>query len=1078
MKGFCLLILLCYDHAATSVVHTTLNQNNDTKSNGHMVYDPHNQTSHDNKSHEHGNKTGHKDSHTGHGAGHGIHLFSINYDHVAQPLLITVFLFAAGISKLGFHHADFLSSRVPESCLLIILGIIVGAILKNFTNPDDMPGMSSELFFLYLLPPIILESAWSLHDRTFFDNVGTVLIYAVIGTVLNCFLIGPTLYGLVNSGAMGDISIEMIECLVFSSIIVAVDPVAVLAIFQEIGVNNVLYFLVFGESLLNDAVTVVIYNMMKTFNLMKPEIPVSEVFLGIVSFFVVSFGGIAIGVVFGMITAVITKYTEHVRVIEPLSVFVLAYMSYLMAELFHFSGIISLIACGLTQAQYAFHNISTKSHTTVKYFSKMQSSISDCIIFVFLGIALFKKGMFERENWNPWFIIWTLVLCLLYRFLVVFLLTYFVNKSNRVRRIGKDEQFIMAYGGLRGAVAFSLMDLLKAKNLPKEMFTTTLMVLIFFTVFVQGITIKPLVKLLRVKLQSTDKITIGEEINSHVTDHVMAGIEEVLGRRGEHHFREILEFYNSKYLKNWLQRNPTSTDEHIMSLYEKIALQQHFESLAGSRMVQEKYVSEDNLPLIPEEITNQIIEEEEEDEVGEDDEGSEEDLVLPPITIRSPSIAHPVPPLPMPPPEFSSQSPMPSPSVLPIMQPEMFDDWIDRKLAEQRDEDRKNLEKVGRRKSLFPQFKKKEHQKDMEPTAKDVRKLMAPSRRDLVHKKLDKNLKNDSSADLLKYLQEKQLRTRRMSRAVLGGGTSTPMGSQTNVSFQPRRVSIVAANAAAQNYKRRLSLAVPDRPKFQRDRSPSDFTGVKPDHNLFRGYGDASKDPDTSSPRRKRKGFKKAATLNFEPEVTPLINQNAGKSPSRISGASGRSINAIQEHEGEDSEELDTSKSSASSDSVAKKRRFRLRKSKTLCEEDKEDSSHVKRSQTDPTSETKSPTKVKFDVKSEVFSKKRKKKPMHKSKSLDQSRSSGEFSDISGAESHSSIKSDSDSRSAELRSVKSKPEDRKLDLADSNGLNVDEEHAGRKASYTQAMSNKIPEDESVELKDLKDDKKLTKQKSL
>lgn len=329
----------------------------------------------------------------------------------------------------------------------------------------------------------------------------------------------------------------------------------------------------------------------------------------------------------------------------------------------------------------------------------------------------------------------------------------------------------------------------------------------------------------------------------------------------------------------------------------------------------------------------------------------------------------------------------------------------------------------------------------------------------MVHRKLDKNLKDDSSADLLKYLQEKQLRTRRMSRAVLGGGTSTPSGSQSNIYFSPRRCSVVNANAAAQNYKRRLSLAVPERPRFIRDRSPSDVTGMNVDNNLFRGVGDATKNPD-SSPRRKRKLFNKAHTLNFEPETSPLIKQDAPpRSPYKSGTPTRKNFDVIPENgeAEEETEELDTSKSSASSD-VTKKKRHRFKKSKTASVDSRSDTSSIKRSQTDPTSETKdkSPTKVKFDICSEVIPKKHKKRSMQKSKSLDHSRSSGEFSDetgshVSGTESHSSIKSDAD-----LVNV---------------GLTTTEESdlSARKSSYTQAMANIIPDDNnvSVELKDFK-----------
>ncbi len=109
------------------------------------------------------------------------------------------------------------------------------------------------------------DSSYALYDRDFLSNIGSVLLYAVVGTLFNVFAIGGLLELLYYVGAMGDSFVEPLDgisCLIFSSLISAVDPVAVLAIFEEVGVNMQLYFLVFGESLLNDGVTVVLYNTM------------------------------------------------------------------------------------------------------------------------------------------------------------------------------------------------------------------------------------------------------------------------------------------------------------------------------------------------------------------------------------------------------------------------------------------------------------------------------------------------------------------------------------------------------------------------------------------------------------------------------------------------------------------------------------------------------------------------------------------------------------------------------------------------------------------------------------------------
>ena len=139
-------------------------------------------------------------------------------------------------------------------------------------------------------------------------NLGSVVLYAVIGTLINVFSIGFLLYLLDYIGAMGVLepALNPISCLIFSSLISAVDPVAVLAIFEEIGVNMSLYFLVFGESLFNDGVTVVLYNTMVALSAQEVIEPMQYV-LAFLSFFTVVFGGLTVGVIIGAISSFIVR---------------------------------------------------------------------------------------------------------------------------------------------------------------------------------------------------------------------------------------------------------------------------------------------------------------------------------------------------------------------------------------------------------------------------------------------------------------------------------------------------------------------------------------------------------------------------------------------------------------------------------------------------------------------------------------------------------------------------------------------------------------------------------------------------
>lgn len=490
-------------------------------------------------------------------------------------------------ANIGFHVTPKLASICPESVVLMILGVLIGILLfyggidrpPNGGRPGDnetpsfQQPLTPNIFFLYMLPPIVMDAGYHMPNRLFFDNLMSILMYAVLGTIWNALTIGFCLYFCAQTGMFG-VEIPLLDTLLFSSIVSAVDPVAVLAVFEEIHVNEVLYILVFGESLLNDAVTVVLYHMFEGYTEMGVEniLPVDFV-AGFASFFVISLGGTLMGVLWGFAAAFVSRFTHHVKIIEPIFVFVMAYLSYLSAEMFHLSGILALTFCGITMKNYVEENITETSQTTLKYAMKMLANSSESVIFLFLGVCT----VTDTHDWNTLFVVLTIAFALIFRALGVILFTAIANRF-RLHKLTGIEQFIMSYGGLRGAVAFALVLVVNEHIIPtKKMMVTTIIAIVYFTVFLQGMTIGPLVKILKVPRAKKFEMSMNERINSRLMDHVMAGIEDISGMMiGNYKVRDKFRHFNNLYLKHWFLRDSHergNSSRKIFETYSRLNLQ-------------------------------------------------------------------------------------------------------------------------------------------------------------------------------------------------------------------------------------------------------------------------------------------------------------------------------------------------------------------------------------------------------------------------------------------------------------------------------------------------------------------------
>jgi sodium/hydrogen exchanger 8 len=281
---------------------------------------------------------------------------------------------------------------VPLAGISIMLGSFLGLVVRGFgqLSPNLVSVMifSESFFFVVLLPPIIFESGFALKRGYFLRNIGVTSLLAWVGTAFSAFLTAVVLYMAGKKGWCHPL--PFVEALLFGSLIAATDPVSVLAVFSKLGVNRNLNAIVFGESILNDAVAIVLVRAVEPF-LHKTDFSMTDVQEAVIMFLIVFGGSVVMGAFFGLLTALLLKHT-HIRSHQTLEVAVVtlqAYIAYFLAEGIHLSGIVAMLFDGIVAAHYAGPNLSEGGLRSCKEMYRVMAEMAETFIFVYLGFATF-----------------------------------------------------------------------------------------------------------------------------------------------------------------------------------------------------------------------------------------------------------------------------------------------------------------------------------------------------------------------------------------------------------------------------------------------------------------------------------------------------------------------------------------------------------------------------------------------------------------------------------------------------------------------------------------------------------------
>ncbi|KAK2992663.1 hypothetical protein RJ640_014913 [Escallonia rubra] len=391
-----------------------------------------------------------------------------------------------------------------ESITALAIGLCTGVVILLTTEgkSSHLLVFSEDLFFIYLLPPIIFNAGFQVKKKQFFRNFMTIVLFGAVGTLISFIIIS----------------------LAIGAIFSATDSVCTLQVLNQ-DETPLLYSLVFGEGVVNDATSVVLFNAVQNFDLSHINTGIAFHLIG--NFLYLFISSTVLGFVAGLLSAYIIKklyFGRHSTDREVAIMILMAYLSYMLAELFYLSAILTVFFCGIVMSHYTWHNVTESSRITTKHAFATLSFVAEIFIFLYVGMDALdiEKWRFVSDSPGTSVGVSSILLGLLMvgRAASVFPLSFLSNltKKSQYEKIGLKQQVTIWWAGLmRGAVSMALAYNQFTRSGHTQlrgnaiMITSTITIVLFSTV-VFGLLTKPLVRLLLPSPKHLSRMISSEQI--------------------------------------------------------------------------------------------------------------------------------------------------------------------------------------------------------------------------------------------------------------------------------------------------------------------------------------------------------------------------------------------------------------------------------------------------------------------------------------------------------------------------------------------------------------------------------------